>query len=80
MIIDFASFWQNTNNMKKATLYVLITITMLAILESCHQSYKKKLMLMSYIKVMLLVLLMEGCILPQDLHPYGNNYVIKRRI
>ena len=46
MIIDFASFWQNTNNMKKATLYVLITITMLAILESCHQSYKKKLMLM----------------------------------
>lgn len=46
MIIDFASFWQNTNNMKKATLYVLITITMLTILESCHQSHKKKLMLM----------------------------------
>ncbi len=46
MIIDFASFWQNTNNMKKATLYVLITITMLTILEFCHQSHKKKLMLM----------------------------------
>ena len=43
MIIDFASFWQNINNMKKATLYVLITITMLAILGSCHQSHKKEL-------------------------------------
>ena len=29
--------------MKKATLYVLITITMLVILGSCHQSHKKEL-------------------------------------